>query len=270
MLHRGARLVHAVHRADGDQLSGRALVREPTLKAMDRIVAVSQAAADAFAAMNGVDQKAITVIHNGIDTERFAVARQSDRSGCRLCSIANLSHDKDPETLLEAFRLVREQRPEATLRIAGDGPRREEVERLVQDMGLEQAVVLDGHVDDVPGILAEADVLLHAAHTEGLGLCVIEAMAAGVPVVATGVGGLLEVVQNGETGLLVDPCDADAMASAALRLLGDSELRRALRKNATVSIERRFSIGAMCRGYCDLYRGLVAISEKREERANAH
>jgi len=258
LIHRRARLVHTVHRADGDLLSGRSVVREPALKAMDRIVAVSRAAADAFAVMNNADEAAIEIIPNGIDLDRFASARTAERTGCRLCSVANLSADKDPETLLKALAIVRQQRPAATLRIVGDGPRRGEIHAAVTDLGLTEAVELTGFRSDIPEILAEADVFMHAAHTEGLGIAVLEAMAAGVPVVATATGGLMEIVRDGETGLVVEPGDPEAMAAGVLRLLDNNGLRTSCVKQAAELVQTSFSVAAMCESYVRVYGELVS------------
>jgi len=258
LIHRRARLIHTVHRADGDLLSGRGVVREPALKAMDRIVAVSQAAADAFAVLNNADEAGIAVIPNGIDVELFTPARNAPRTGRRLCAIANLSADKDPETLLKALAVVRQQHPAATLRIVGDGPRRAEILTMIAEMGLDEAVDLAGFRSDIPEILAEADLFVHAAHTEGLGIAVLEAMAAGVPVVTTATGGLTEIVDDGETGLLVEPGNAENLAKAVLRLLADDTLRASCVNNAAALVRNRFSVSTMCERYWRAYRELVS------------
>ena len=253
LLHRSACMVHTVHRADGDLLSGRNLIRGKMTKAMDHVVAVSCAAADAFAAANSVDGAGISVIHNGIDTARFAMTTETQRTGNRLCSIANLSSDKDPATLLQAFRLVRKERPDASLLLVGDGPRRDEITRMIDAMGLADAVEMPGFRNDVPEILSRADVFVHASHTEGLGIAVLEAMAAGVPVVATGVGGLMEIIEDGVTGLLVEPRNPEALTEALLHLLSNADLRCHLADAARERASANFSLESMCAKYRALY-----------------
>jgi len=262
LLHRRSRLVHTVHRGDGDLLSGQAVVRGSTLKAMDGVVAVSQAAADAFAVTNGLDVERICVVHNGVDVTGVESAPHA-RGGGTLCSIANLSPDKDPETVLEAFSIVRRQRTNARLVMVGDGPRRGEVESMIDRMELVGAVDVFGFREDIAAILAVADVFVHATHTEGLGIAVLEAMAGGVPAVATAVGGLPEIVEDGVTGLLVEPGNAPAMAEAVLRVLDDETLRGSLTANAVDRVARDFSLEAMCERYARLYRDVLA-QRKRE------
>lgn len=270
LMHRRCRLIHSVHRADGDLVHAHAFVREPILKAMARMVAVSGAAAGAFAKTNDVAEGRIEVIHNGVDVERFRGADElcasnhhsrftihSSRHLPTLGAVSNLSHDKDHETILEALRLVRQQRADVRLVVAGDGPLRADVEALICGKGLSEAVDLLGFRYDVPEILAGVDVLLHAPHTEGLGIAVLEAMAADVPVVATAVGGLNEIVADGITGLLVEPENPAAMAGAALKLLGDDTLRATLVGQAIKKVEAEFSLEAMCSRYGDLYEQVL-------------
>jgi len=259
LLHRRARLVHTVHRADGDLTSERSIVRDTTCRAMDRVVAVSGGAADAFCRANKHPRDEVAVVYNGVDLARFRSANHKSTIGNRkspaLVSVANLSPDKDFDVLLEALRIVREKLP-VRLVVVGDGPERQRVEQLVRDSGLDEAVELLGRRDDVPAILAAADVFVHAARTEGLGIAVLEAMAARVPVVATAVGGLTEIVEPEKTGLLVEPGDAPAFAKAALRLLDSRPLRESLAERACARVEEEFSIERMCGSYATIYRGL--------------
>lgn len=261
LMQRHSRLVHTVHRSDGDLVSHRAVARSAALKAMDCVVAVSAAARDAFCDANAYSPDKVQVIHNGIDVAAFAGKgggpRTTDHGPRTLVSVANFSRDKDFETLLSAFRIVRAKRPDIRLILVGDGPRRREIEAAIVDMGLADAVTVLGFREDVAALLADGDVFVHAAKTEGLGIAALEAMAAGVPVVVTAVGGLTEIVEHEKTGLLVESGNPRALADAVLRLLSDRALREHLAVNVSARLQSDFAIGPMCAAYASVYRRLM-------------
>src|SRR5207237_7664510 len=156
------------------------------------------------------------VVPLGIDLDRFANGHPAfPKDGPLVGNVARLAPQKDHETLLEAARLVRDRRPDVHFAIVGDGELREELERSAEGL----PVLFTGTRDDVPELLASFDVFAFPSLFEGLCLAVIEAQAAGVPVVATPVGGIRETVIGGETGLLVSPRDPEALADGILALL---------------------------------------------------
>ncbi|NLD42017.1 MAG: glycosyltransferase family 4 protein [Chloroflexi bacterium] len=201
----------------------------------DAVIAVAQAQRSELLAAKACTPERITVVHNGIDLpapavgEGVAQARQETRrrlglpADARVATmVCRLYRPRDFETLLIAFRQVREELPGARLLIVGDGPYRARVEDLVDGLWLSQQVILAGQRDDVPALLAASDLLVHATvGWEGMNLSILEAMAAGLPVVASRVGGIPEAVVDGETGLLVTPRSPAELARALLRLLGD-------------------------------------------------
>jgi glycosyltransferase involved in cell wall biosynthesis len=141
---------------------------------------------------------------------------------------------------LAALRGLRERFPRVRLLVLGDGPARGQIERLAAPLG--PAVVLAGHRDDVPDVLAGADVLLHPTSRDALPSALLEAMAAGVPVVASAVGGVPEVVVHGETGVLVPaPPTAGDVAAALSRLLAEHDLRARLGRAGRERYERDFT-----------------------------
>jgi len=168
----------------------------------------------------------VRVVHNGWSgTPRIAPVRQH---ATKVVCVANLRREKDHATLIRAFRAVVEVRPDARLVLAGEGPLRRDIESQVATLGLGDSVEMRGAVANVWDVLAEADIFALSSAFEPLGIAVIEAMAAGLPVVATAVGGIPELVRSDETGLLVPAGDSVALANAILRLLDDGELRHAL------------------------------------------
>ncbi len=187
-----------------------------------RIVAVSEHERDAglTAGVGRFDQ--YRVIRNGVDLSRFD-AVPSPVAG-RIVMLARLAPPKRHDLALHALQVVRRRVPEAELYLVGDGPGRPEIERLAAELGLRDAARLLGTRSDVPELLATAQCVLLASDYEGCPLSVLEAMAAGVPVVATAVGGIPELVADGETGLLTPRGDAQALARALETVLADRDL----------------------------------------------
>ena len=175
------------------------------------------------------------VVPLGIDLDRFAAAQPALRKdGPIVGNVARLAPQKDHATLIEAAR----QLPEGVrVVVVGDGELRRELERRADGLPVE----LVGARDDVPELLASFDVFAFPSLFEGLCLAVIEAQAAGVPVVATPVGGIRETVVDGETGLLVPPRDPAALAVAIRRLLDDPDLARRLAEEARRRVRETYS-----------------------------
>lgn len=175
------------------------------------------------------------VVPLGIDLERFASGTPV-LEGTVVGNVARLSEQKGQRTLLDAVPLVLERHPDARFAIAGDGELREELGERAQEF--DDHVVMLGNRPDVPDLLASFSVFVHPSRFEGLCLAVLEAQAAGVPVVATPVGGIRETVVDGVTGLLVPPDDARALAERIVRLLDDPELGRRLADRAKERVGR--------------------------------
>jgi glycosyltransferase involved in cell wall biosynthesis len=190
------------------------------------------------------------VVPRGIDLERFGGApRALPANGPIIGNVARLAPQKGHTTLVEAARLVNERRPDVRFAIVGDGELRRELERLADGL----PIVFTGPREDVPALLASFDVFAFPSRFEGLCLAVIEAQAAGVPVVATPVGGIRETVVDGETGLLVAVGDAAALAERILELLDDPERGRRLAQEARRRVLERFSERRMVEETLALY-----------------
>jgi len=180
------------------------------------------------------------VIPLGIDLERFSVERRPHH-GLVVGNVARLAEQKGQGTLLQAAPAVVERFPEARFQIVGDGPARAELESAASGLPVE----LTGERDDVPELLAGFDVFAFPSRFEGLCLAVIEAQAAGVPVVATPVGGIVETVVAGETGTLVPVDDPAALAEAICALLADPAAAAAMAAEARRLVLLRFSVETM-------------------------
>jgi glycosyltransferase involved in cell wall biosynthesis len=189
------------------------------------------------------------VIPSAVDAAAVPQAHH-DGSPPRVVMVGRLAAPKDPVTLVRALARVEGSPFVAT--IVGDGPDRPEVEAEIRAAGLEGVVELAGERHDVPSLLADADVFVLSSRSEGAPLSVLEAMAAGLPVVASAVGGLPEMV-DGATGLLVPAGDAAALAAALEQLLADSALRRRLGAAGRERVRARFDLAELQRAHLELY-----------------
>jgi len=204
------------------------------------------------------------VVRNGLDLPRFdAAARQRlenpPRPGRPLIAVvANLWPVKGHRTLLEAIRQVHARRPDARFALVGDGPERPFLEQRIRESGLAVAVDLLGTRYDVPALLARSDAACLPSLAEGLPNAVMEAMAAGLPVVATAVGGIPELVIPGETGLLVPPCQAEPLARALLEVLSDPDSGRKMGARGRRLIAREYSLDALACAHGEMYRAVLA------------
>jgi glycosyltransferase involved in cell wall biosynthesis len=167
-----------------------------------------------------------------------------------IVAVGRLAEPKDPVTLVRALAAVGGA---FAARIVGDGPERPAVEAEIRASGLVEQVELTGERHDVPELLEEADVFVLSSRSEGAPLSILEAMAAGLPVVATAVGGVPEIVDAGTTGLLVPPGDAAALAAALERLLADAGLRTRMGGAGWERVRERFDLAQLRRAHLELY-----------------
>jgi glycosyltransferase involved in cell wall biosynthesis len=203
------------------------------------IVAVSEHEREAGldAGIGRVEQ--YRVIPNGVDPGRFSGPPEPVAG--RVLFLGRLGPQKRPELAVQALARVRGRFPGAELHLASDGPDRETLVELAARLGLSGAVRFLGYRDDVPALLSRASCMLVTSDYEGAPYTVLEAMAAGVPVVATRVGGVPEAVVDGETGLLVSPGDAAALADRLARLLADPDAAARMGAAGRRIVQERFT-----------------------------
>jgi glycosyltransferase involved in cell wall biosynthesis len=190
------------------------------------------------------------VIPNAVDVSAAPVANVNGGTP-RLVTVGRLKAPKDYGTLTRAFAALPSGTFEAL--IVGDGPDRPKVEAELVRLGLANAVRLLGERTDVPVLLAGSDVFVLSSTSEGLPLSVEEAMAAGLPVVASAVGGVPELVVDGETGYLVPPGDAERLAEALGSLLDDPALRLRMGRSGRARAEELFNLTGFRRAHVELY-----------------
>jgi glycosyltransferase involved in cell wall biosynthesis len=211
----------------------------------DAVVANSEAVGEAWVNANRTLASKVRVIANGIDATPEAGSRRfSERERPTAICVANLIAYKGHETLLEAAAIVARRTREWSLLLVGDGPERPTIERKIERLELGDLVRLLGYRDDVDRLLDEADLAILPSYTEGLPNAVLEAMAHGLPVVATEVGGTASLVETG-AGILVPPRDPAALAEALWTMLCDPELRRRAGQEGRAVVEARYGVARM-------------------------
>jgi len=212
----------------------------------DRIVAVSEAIRTQFVALAPNAQQKMTVIYNGVDTERFALRRaaQETRRALGLAqdarvvgTVSRLSPEKGIEFFIAAANALARDAIDVRFLIVGDGPERARLEKIAKG-----AVIFLGQRDEIPELLHAMDVFVLPSLAEGFGMAAAEAMACGLPVIASDVGGLREIVAPNETGILVPPREANALANAILELLHDENKRRAFGERGRARVEQNFTL----------------------------
>ena len=236
------------------------LITRYALRRADHVTATGLRLAEA-AARYAPAGKPVTVVPYGVDLREFrphhparggqtaaglggpASGGREERSEVVVGAVARLSKEKGLRYLLDAFALVAGHRPQVRLVLAGEGPERRRLERLAARLGLGERVRFLGEVphEQVPEVLQQLDIFAMPSTYEGFGVAALEAEAMELPVVASSVHGIPDVVVDGETGLLVPPRDRQALASALDRLVADSDLRRRLGQAGRAFVAEHYS-----------------------------
>jgi glycosyltransferase involved in cell wall biosynthesis/peptidoglycan/xylan/chitin deacetylase (PgdA/CDA1 family) len=231
--------------------AGARRLQKVAYRAAHRLVANSHAAAQQLV-RDGVPEERITVISNGIDTSIVPKRHYSTRPR-RIAMVACLREEKRIDVLIAAAPRILERHPDAEFLIVGDGPCRDQLAALARATAVFDRFQFLGHRDDVPEVLAQADLLVLPSQSEAFPNAIIEAMAAGLPVVATDVGGIPELVAEGHTGRLVPPGDADALAGALLDVLDQPERAAEFGRAGRRRIEQTYSFDRMVEQFETLY-----------------
>lgn len=259
---------HATQRGPKALLSG--LAHHWVIHQMSRIVAISEAVRAAMLARREVPDAKITVIPNGIAAPDNAQASQSaairralgvEADTPLVVCAARLEAEKDIASLVSAMSKVKDALPAARCLIAGDGSLRPALEQQIQRLGLGGAVQLLGFRPDAPALIAAGDLFVLPSLAEPFGLALLEAMALSRPVVATRAGGPVEIVEEGETGLLVPPSSPGDLAEAIRRLLADPGEGRRLGKNGRARFEDKFTVDRMARATLAVYQQAAGASD---------
>jgi glycosyltransferase involved in cell wall biosynthesis len=220
---------------------------------------------------SGMTLENVEVVYEGVEVpplvtpearrrarQRWGVSEHEWLLGC----VGYLLPEKGQEFVVCALPAVRAKIPGARLLLAGDGPCRARLEALARDLGLRDAVIFAGFVEDVPQVYAALDVFVFPSLAEPLGTSLLAAMAWGLPVLAVASGGVPEYAEDGNNGLLVPRPDTDLFAAGLLRLLGEESLRMRLGREARRGIEERFSAGRMVENTIRVYKDVLNERQK--------
>ena len=239
-------------------------INKHLLKGAGRVIAVSQAVADTLRRNGVIESSKITVVHNGIDTDRFVqlVGRASDLP-VLVGTVGHLAPIKGHDIFLCAAALITARRPEVQFVVSGEdkSPQmvyRRFLESLIAELGLTESVAMPGWHDDIPSVLSSLTVFVSAARSEPFGLSIVEAMAAGLPVVAAASEGALEILEDGVTGKLVPAGDPESLAKAINDLLDNPSERSRLGHNALLAARQRYSLMRMATDTERVYREVLA------------
>jgi glycosyltransferase involved in cell wall biosynthesis len=234
-----------------DKTIGQIALQRAAYSCAHLVVANSRAAATRLRHEQVSDAR-VRIVANGIDVSQYP-ARQDGRPIRRIVTVANLRKEKAHEVLLEAAALVMRRFADIELLFVGDGPRRSELEAIARQHGVDRQTRFLGHREDVPAILADSDLFVLPSRSEAMPNAVLEAMAAGLPVVAARVGGLPEIVDHQRSGVLVAPDDPRALGFAMLDLIQWPEHAYALGQKARETIVRDYSFERMVAAFEELY-----------------
>lgn len=238
-----------------------------TLHAFDGIIAVSEHLRQ-WLIRHGLPAARIVAAHDALDLALFtmnATPRSQMRSqlGTRdtqsvIATVGRLSREKGHCFLLEAARIILGEYPDARFMIIGDGPLRGQLEQQAKLLAINTAVILAGYQRDVAGFLGASDLFVLPSLREGTPNALLEAMALAKPVVVSRVGGMPEIVQDGETGFLVPPQDPDSVAKAVLTLLRDPNRAAAMGERARQVVEQDFNVQRLAREIAAVYHQVLA------------
>lgn len=199
------------------------------------------------------------VVYNGVDAERFAPCSVPKKGGLRIGTVGRIERQKNLDLFFDTAAKLLDIRPEARFFLVGEGSLRSRFEASVRERGIGEAVEFLGTRDDVPGFLRTLDQFWLTSDWEGTPNVVLEAMACGLPVVATRVGGTAEIIDDGKDGLLVEAGDRQLFFEAARSLVENPARSETLGREARQSVVQRFSVPAMVDRTVRVYEGLLEI-----------
>jgi glycosyltransferase involved in cell wall biosynthesis len=242
----------------------------------DAVIAISEPVKEHLVRDFKVDDKKIFIIHNGIDVEKSKIQNPKSKieikkefglkEGPVVGIVARLSDVKGHIYLIKAIDEVLKINPCVQLLIVGEGKIKGELEELVKTLGIERNVFFIPRVSDTKNVLSAMDIFVMPSLKEGLGLALMEAMASGLSVIGSDVGGIKSLIQHGYNGLLVKPKDPGHLQEAILELLNDESKRKFLGKNAKDHITQNFSIDKMVSETLEVYSGCILKNSDSKEK----
>lgn len=236
-------------------------INKHLLRSAGRVVAVSEAVAESLRGNGVIEPSKITLVHNGIDVERFNRSRSTE-NGVLVGTVGHLAPIKGQDVFIRAAALIAARRKGVRFVVIGEdkSPQRNyrrSLENLIAELGLDGIVCLPGWSDDIPTLLSSLTLFISAARSEPFGLAIVEAMAAALPIVAAASEGALEILEDGHSGRVVPVGDPKALADAIDDLLDDAHERSRLGHNALLVAREHFSLERMARDTEQVYAELM-------------
>jgi len=202
----------------------------------------------------GLERKKCTVISNGVDLAFFKMERQFRENPKKIVYIGRLLGNKGPQTLLQSAVSVIKKIPDAQFLIVGEGPLLAKLEKFCNENNLNSNVKLLGRLEDIRPIMMESDLYVRPSYLDGMPLGVLEAMATGLPVIATNIAGTKELIQHGETGHLVKANNAEELAAAIIELFSNPDYMKKIAINGLNKVSSQFDWDNVAKEYQKCYR----------------
>lgn len=231
-----------------------------------RVVTVSKTMAEQIKHLPLLNPTKVVPIPNGVEIDKFyqPTSRAAVRNEFALSDehvlitfTGRFEEMKRLDILINSFAVVHADHPQTRLMLVGWGSLAEALQQQVETLGLQDAVIFTKIRHDIPHLLAASDIYVQSSNNEGLSLSVLEAMAAGKPVIATEVGAIREIVESDETGIIIDPADTDQLTQSILMLVVDAKRRQAIGQEAHQFVKTHFSVQHMTDRYQALYHQLI-------------
>jgi len=256
--------VHNVYNARDKKLNRRILNRYLGIFT-DKVVAVSEEVKKEIVRYDSVPENKVAVIYNGVDRKRFVdIDAQSIRSEFHIPkstpiigTVGRFFPQKGQKYLLEAVAKVRNKFPHIAVFVIGDGSLKEELQDHTKKLNIEQNIIFTGVRRDIPALLSAMDIFIFPSLWEGFGNALVEAMAAGKPIIATDIPSVREILDSGKSGIVVPPANSEAIARSLDLLLSDRALAENLGNAARERALSSFTIDSTVRGYSSLYRSIL-------------
>lgn len=205
----------------------------------------------------------VPVIYNGVDLDKYKNSNEvKEKEIFNLICVARFRPAKDHALLIDAFNIVCKSKTNVNLILVGEGPLRRDIEEKVKSLGIEDKVKFMGVRSDISNLLSKSDIFVLTSKFEGFGLVLIEAMACGLPIVSTNVGGIPEIVKNKVNGILIESRVCDEFAEGILKLLDNKKLRESMGEHS-LNIVSKFDLRSTVKKYENLYEEQVLKSSKK-------
>lgn len=242
-------------------------------KRCDIVLSISETLRQRLSDTVGISTNLIKAVPNGVDTEKFSSFPIEQIYGFKkkfnipedaivIGTVGRLVPVKDQKALIEASLIIRKKlSKKIAVVIVGDGPLRENLQNKAAELGVENIVYLPGRLENIPEVMNSFDIFVLPSLSEGISNTILEAMSCGLPIIATKVGGSVEIVKDGVYGIFTPPDNPKALANSVCRLVNDSELRKEYGNKARKTAEEKFSLQSMLNTYEQLYLDLLNKKE---------